>query len=157
MFDASEVIVRTKLLQGAAILILVTTAFGAGYTVGHRTTFRWMMEFLGAETRGNLSQRVETLARLRTGDERGAIVLLERAVDRAAETLAQGQPFSELPAATQRALRLAKAYRDVYPPMEPSADLTAVLEMTPLPDVEYCSPALRKLVEDAKARTKAIR
>jgi hypothetical protein len=114
-----------------------------------------MSEFLGAEVRGNLHQRVETLARLRTGDEAGAIDLLERAVDTAAESLPQGQPFSELSAATQAALSVAKVYREAYPPTKPSEDLVAVLAMTPLPDVEYCSPALRTLLEDARAnRTK---
>jgi hypothetical protein len=114
-----------------------------------------MSEFLGTEVRGNLHQRVETLARLRTGDEAGAIDLLERAVDTAAETLPQGQPFSELSTRTQAALSVAKVYREAYPPTKPSEDLAAVLAMTPLPDVEYCSPALRKLLEDARAnRTK---
>jgi hypothetical protein len=81
----------------------------------------------------------------------GAIDRLERAVDTAAETLPQGQPFSELAQATQAALQSAKVYREAYPPNEPSPDLVSVLEMTPLPDVEYCSPALRRLLEDARA------
>jgi hypothetical protein len=148
--------VRTKLTQGIVVFALVAAAFGGGYTLGHRKMFRWGIEYLTAETRGNLSQRVETLARLRTGDEAGAIDLLERAVDAAAETLPQGLPFSELSAATQAALSVAKVYRAAYPPKEPSEDLAAVLAMTPLPDVEYCSPALRKLLEDARANGRKL-
>ena len=154
MFDAWEAIVRTKLIPAAVVLILVAVAFGGGYALGHRRMFRWMSDALSVETRGNLTQRVETLARLRTGDESGAIALLEQSVDRAAETLPQGSAFSELAPATQIALQLAKLYREAYPPKEPSQDLVAVLTMTPLPDAEYCSPALRKLLEDATAKTK---
>ncbi len=146
---------RAKLIQGTVVVVLVAVAFGGGYALGQRDGLGWMSEFLGAEVRGNLHQRVETLARLRTGDEAGAIDLLERAVDTAAETLPQGQSFSELSAATQAALSVAKVYREAFPPTKPSEDLVAVLAMTPLPDVEYCSPALRTLLEDARAnRTK---
>lgn len=147
---------RSKLIRGTVLVLLAAAAFGAGYTVGHRGAFQWMIESLSSETRGNLSQRVETLARLRTGDQDGAIALLELAVDRAAETLPQGQPYSKLPPATQAALRDAKLYREAYPAQDPSPDLAAVLAMVPLPDVEYCSPALRRLVEDAKARREAL-
>ncbi len=111
---------RAKLIQGTVVVVLVAVAFSGGYALGQREGLGWMSEFLGAEVRGNLHQRVETLARLRTGDEAGAIALLEQAVDTAAETLPQGSAFSELSPATQNALRLAKVYREAYPPKEPS-------------------------------------
>lgn len=98
--DALEGKVRTKLLRAAIVLALVVATFGGGYTLGTLRMFRWMVESLSAETRGNLSQRVETLARLRTGDGAGAIEILERAVDTAAVTLPQGRSFSELSSET---------------------------------------------------------
>ena len=136
-----------RAVMGAVILI----AFVCGAVVGHRLTFGWMMEHLTLETRGNLANRVETLARLRTGDLEGGIELLEKSIDIAIETLPQGRPASELSEKVRLSLMTAKVYRDVYPPDDPASPVLDVLSELPLPDVKYCSPALQKLLVQARA------
>lgn len=142
---------RTKLVRSAIGLALGVGVFGGGFTLGHHWTFGWTMDFLQAETHGNLYRSVEALARLKTGDEAGAITLLEAAVDTATETLPQDRSFSQLPEATRRALQMAKTYRSVYPPAEPSEALSAILDEIPLPEAEYCSPTLQILLQRARA------
>lgn len=129
---------------GGVVAVLV--AFVAGYALGHRTTFAGLTPMLAAETELNLAQRIDTLARVRTGDIDGAVAALEGAVDAAALTLPQGQPWSSLEPRAQRSLQLAKAYRTKYPPAPPDAALSALLDTIPMPDVKYCSPAVQRML-----------
>lgn len=142
---------RTKPIRAVIVLLLGMGVFGGGFTLGRHWTYGWTMDFLHAEVRGNLHRNVEALARLKTGDETGAVELLESAVDLATESLPQGRAFSQLPAATQTALQTAKVYRAVYPSKDPPAELSSTLAMVPLPEAEYCSPTLQKLMRRAKA------
>lgn len=135
-----------RFTRTALIVALALVAFAGGYAAGHRTTLAWTMGMLSAETRGNLQDRIETLARLRTGDTDGAIALLDEAVDTATMTLPQGKPWPELAPDARSALQLAKAYRTVYPPADSQAELVALLATVPMPDLEYCSPALQELL-----------
>jgi len=107
---------------------------------------RWMTEALGAETQGNLALRVDTLARLRTGDPEGAIAQLESSVDAALVSLPQQQAWSKLPLGTQNAMMLAKAYRTAFPPEDPSSKLASTLLGVPLPPKQLCSPALQEVL-----------
>lgn len=136
-----------RAIMGIVILIV----FASGAVLGHRLTLGRMMEHLTHETRGNLANRVETLARLRTGDLDGGIELLEKSIDIAIETLPQGRPVSELSEAVRFSLMTAKVYREVYPPDDPASPVVDVLSELPLPDVKYCSPALQKLLVHAQA------
>lgn len=139
--------VRTGLI---AALVLV--AFVGGLAVGNRTTWNTTNRMLRAETQFNLGHRVETLARFRTGDATGAIVLLEQAVDSATESLPQGKPWSELEPDLRSTMQLAKAYRQHYPPPQPSQALTELLRTIPMPDVRYCSAALQELLRSGAAK-----
>ena len=133
---------RAGLMSAGALL-----AFLAGLAVGQRTIYSRLLPNLAAETQFNLTQRVDTLARLRTGDSDGAVASLERAVDTATVTLAQGRPWSELNPDVQFVMQVAKAYRTKYPPSQPNASLDALLETIPMPDVRYCSPAMQRLLD----------
>lgn len=150
-FAVLEGNLRTKLFRAAVVLVLGIGLFGIGFTLGHYWTFGWTMEFLRAEVCGNLNRNVEALARLKAGNETDVIELLEHAVDTATESLPQGQPFSQLPPATQTALQMAKVYREVYPSKDPSTELSSILATVPLPEAAPCSPTLQTLLERAKA------
>jgi hypothetical protein len=128
---------------------LALCAFVAGYAVGHRVTFARLMRLVASETQFALSQRVESLALLRTGDTAGAIAGLEHAVDTAALSLPQGKRWSELDPDLRFTLQLAKAYRTRYPPTDPDAELPAFLETVPMPDVRFCSPAIQELLRSS--------
>ena len=134
------------------LLAVIGVAFASGYAVGTQRTFRWMMDALSSETQGNLVQRVETLARLRTGDREGAIVQLEQSVDTAVMTLPQEKRWPELSESVQSALMVAKAYRIAFPAVDPHPDLVATLSEVPLPERQYCSPALQKVMELAEVQ-----
>lgn len=121
-------------------------AFVGGYAVGQRTTFAQLMPMLALETQFNLAQRVETLARYRTGDAAGAIAGLEDVVDAATLNLTQGKPWSDLAPDVQFSLQLVKAYRERVPLQQPNRALTELLATIPMPDLEYCSPAMRELL-----------
>jgi hypothetical protein len=143
--------VRTTPIRAAVVLVLGIGLFGIGFTLGHYWTFGWTMEFLRDEVRGNLNRNVEALARLKAGNETGAMELLEHAVDTVTESLPEGRPFFQLPPATQRALQTVKVYREVYPSKDPSTELSSTLAMVPLPKAEYCSATIQTLLERAKA------
>jgi hypothetical protein len=134
----------------AAAAGIAACGFAAGFVAGHRTTFAGGMRLLAAETQGNLGLRVETLAKLRTGDAAGAIAGLEQAVDTATMSLPQRRPWSDLDPDTRSTLQLVKAYRHVHPPAAPDPELTALLDSIPMPHVNYCSPALRQLLEASR-------
>jgi hypothetical protein len=139
-----------RFTRTALIVALGLGGFVAGYTAGHRTTFGWTMGMLSAETQGNLVQRIETLARLRTGDTGGAIALLEEAVDTATMTLPQGGTWLKLDPDVRSALQLSKVYRTVYPLDESQTELAALLATVPMPDLQYCSPALQTLLRQPR-------
>ena len=134
------------------LLAVIGIAFVSGYALGTQRMFRWMMDALSNETQGNLAQRVETLARLRTGDREGAIAQLEQSVDTAVMTLPQEKRWTELSESVQRALMVAKAYRSAFPAVNPHPDLVAKLSEVPLPERQYCSPALLKVMELAEVQ-----
>jgi hypothetical protein len=135
------------------VLAGVLCAFVGGYAVGQRATFAQLMPLLALETQFNLAQRVETLARYRTGDAAGAIAGLEEVVDTATLNLTQGKPWSDLEPDVQFSLQLAKAYRERFPPQEPNAALSALLATIPMPELEYCSPAMRELLSSDLTQT----
>lgn len=139
-----------KLIRAGIALAIAATVFVSGYALGHRRTFAWTTQWLTAETQFNLSQRVDTLARLRTGDTAGAITGLEQAVDTATLSLSRGKPWSESQPEARSTFQLVKAYRSRYPPSQPSQELSAFLESIPMPDVRYCSPALQQLLRTPK-------
>lgn len=107
-----------------------------------------LLPVMAAATTADLAQRVETLARIRNGDHAGAIAMLEKNVDAATVSLPIGKPWAELDASARSALQLAKAYRSTYPPAPTESALVQVLATIPMPAVEYCSPALRKVLAD---------
>ncbi len=148
---------RPKPIRTAFILALGIAIFCIGFALGHKWTFRWTMEFLLAEVRGNLNRNVEVLARLREGNETGAVELLEHAVDTVIESLPEGRRFSQLPPLTQTALQKAKVYREVYPPQNPRSELSSILATIPLPEAEACSPPLQRLLDRAKAEGAELR
>jgi len=132
---------------GLVVLGLTVVSFLVGLAVGHHGTFDWVMGYLQNEVEGNLTQRVETLARLRTGDEAGAISFLEDSIDRATVNLATNRPWTEMSPQTQNALAWAKLYREAFPAAA-DAEVTRVLEKIPMPDVRDLSPAVRQLLEE---------
>lgn len=131
-----------------AVIAAITVALvgaGAGYLIGHSRGVAWGTERLRHETMGNLSARVETLSRLRTGDVEGAIEMTETYADAATTTLSMGRPFAELPEDSKRVLMMTKLYRSRFP--SDSAEVERVLEpVPPLPtDHEFCSDAMRQV------------
>jgi hypothetical protein len=135
------------MMRGALLALIAVAAFVGGVSIGQRRSMDMLRSMMASETTGNLAQRVETLARIRTGDHSGAIAWLEQAVDSATTTLPMGKPWSGLDRSTQSAMQLAKAYRSVYPAATDTA-LVQLLETVPMPAIEYCSPALRKVLAD---------
>lgn len=127
------------------MLAVAAAAFTGGYIAGHRTTFAQGIQMLAVETQGNLAQRLETLARIRTGDVDGAIAILEEAVDTATLTLPQGRSYEELNPGMQVVLQIAKAYRTRHP-SSAAPELGALFEGIPLPEMQYCSPAMQLLL-----------
>lgn len=143
----SVAVVRTTL-----VTLVVVAAFAGGFHVGQRRSLDVALTMMAADTTGNLAQRVETLARIKTGDHAGAIALLEHGLDAATTTLPMGKPWSGLDRSTQSALQLAKAYRSVFPPAASETALVELLETIPPPEVQYCSPALRQVIENGARR-----
>jgi hypothetical protein len=136
------------MMRGALLALIAVAAFVGGVSIGQRRSMDMLRSMMASETTGNLAQRVETLARIRTGDHSGAIAWLEQAVDSATTTLPMGKPWNGLDRSTQSAMQLAKAYRSVYPPAATDTALVQLLETVPMPAIEYCSPALRKVLAD---------
>ncbi len=118
----------------------------AGFYAGQELTFT----YLETEVLATLALHIETLSRLRIGNEVGAIEMLEMSVNRAVMTLPQNRPVSELPERTKRTLGLAKLYRTAYNPDVADAQMAgSVLEMVPTPPVPTCSPAVQEVVQSA--------
>ena len=143
----------SNIVRNAVTLVLVLTAFVGGLAVGNRTISEAAIQMGTAETQGNLAHRVETLARLRTGDADGAIVLLEQAVVSATESLPQGKPWSDLEPDLQLTLQMAKAYLERQPPQQTSPALAALLGTIPMPDVQYCSAAMQELLRSRDTKS----
>lgn len=106
-----------------------------------------LLPVMAAATTADLAQRVETLARIRNGDHAGAIAMLEQNVDAATVSLPIGKPGPNWTPA-RSAQQLAKAYRSTYAPAPTESALVQLLATIPMPAVEYCSPALRKVLAD---------
>ena len=134
------------LVRLSVAALIAIAAFGSGYAIGGVRGASWWMERLRLEVAGNLSYRVETLARLRTGDESGGVQLLEMSLDQAMLTLPQGENWEDFPLPVQQSMMLGKAYRAAYPASEDVPELSHILEQVPLPEAEYCSPALQRIL-----------
>ena len=141
-----------NLVRGVVMMILLVAAFVGGLSVGQRRSMDTLLAMMASETTGNLAFRVETLARIRTGDHAVSIAALEQAVDVATTSLPMGKPWTELDAGARSALQVAKAYRSVYPPAATETALIQLLATVPMPAVEYCTPALRKLLADGASK-----
>jgi hypothetical protein len=118
---------------------------GAGYLAGESQGVGWGVDRLQLETQGNLSSRIETLSRLRTGDSDGAIEILEKSADAATLTLPMGRTFEELPDGSKRVLMMTKLYRSAFPSESPVVrDVLGPVPPLP-PDHEFCSDAMRQV------------
>lgn len=138
---------KTKIARVGIVLTGALLVFLAGYAAGQRTTYSGFMPVLAAETHFNLTQRIETLARIRLGEADAAIPALERTIDAATVNLAQGKPWTELDPGVQSSLQVAKAYRSKYPSSQPDAALAALLDTIPTRDVNTFSPAMQRLLQ----------
>jgi hypothetical protein len=145
--------VTSNIVRNGVTLLLVLTAFVGGLAVGNRTMWAAAIQMLTAETQGNLTHRVETLARLRTRDADGAIALLEQAVVSATESLPQGKPWSDLEPDLRLTLQMAKAYLERHPPQQMTPALAALLGTIPMPDVQYCSAAMQELLRSGDTKS----
>lgn len=130
-------------IAGIASLVIV---FFAGFAVGSRWTFSWMLDFQRAEVVGNLNLMVEYLARIRTGDQSGAVEFMESRLDSGLATLPQESSWDDLPESTRKTLILLKAYRMKYPPKQPSEEFRKHIDFIPdsIEIPKYCSPAIQK-------------
>ena len=59
------------------VMLVIVAAFVGGLYVGQRRSLDVALSMMAADTTGNLAQRVETLARIKTGDHAGAVAFLE--------------------------------------------------------------------------------
>ncbi len=134
------------IVRSAALLLLALATFGAGYAFGHRAALGEAMPLLAAETQYNLAQRIESLAKLRSGDVSGAVADLEGITDAAASNLLQWRAWSDLEPGAQRSIQLTKAYRSRFPSSN-NDELVALLAPVPNLEARFCSPALRALLE----------
>jgi hypothetical protein len=128
-------------------IILLPIVGGVGYIAGHRQGFRLINNHLRTEVEGNLLLTLEEVARIRTGDQEGAIELMEQRLDSGVLSLSQGKPWDETPESVKKKLILLKAYRTKFPPKESAPHLDKALKMIPelvLP-AKWCSEALNKL------------
>ncbi|MBN1901835.1 hypothetical protein JW926_10985 [Candidatus Sumerlaeota bacterium] len=148
---------KKRIMLSIVTLVVLAIVFLAGIAVGNRRTFDFMMEFQRAEVNANLNFTVETLALIRTGDQSGAIELMENRLDIGLVTLAQKQPWEDLPESTRKTLILLKTYRKIYPPKQQSAVLQEALNLIPSSHEppEYCSPPLQKALEVSEGNHEA--
>ena len=131
--------IRSIILAGILLLAGLAVGFFLGFSRGQLA----FIELTANEAQGSLGVTVEVLSRLRTGDEKGALELLERQADTLIMTLPQDREYS---LCTQG----AKLYRMAYPPPpDSSPELFERLRKIPtLPkDHEHCSPALKRVTE----------
>lgn len=104
-----------------------------------------LIHFLQVEAAGNLTQRIETLSRLRLGDAPAAILQLESEADQLAESIALNS------GADRRVLAYFKTYLTVAPPSPARAKaLAATLDGVPTLDPSQCKTALQALLLSAK-------
>lgn len=132
---------RWNPLRLVALLSLTVLAGAAGYLAGVWRGQSATMEALQREAAGNLTQRIEVLSLLRTGDEPLAITWLEEEADQLTLSIASNR-FAD-----RRVLSAAKTYRSVIPP--PSSreqELAALFATLPVLDPSQCTTALRKLL-----------
>jgi hypothetical protein len=137
-------VARPIVRRAAWVLLAIITGVG-GYAVGSRQAHQTMIRTLQVEAAGNLTQRIEALSLLRTGDVPAAIGRLDREVDVLTKTIAAN------PGADQRVLAFMKTYLSVASP-SPSREkeLTTSLEGVPVLDPGKCNTALRALLLLAK-------
>jgi hypothetical protein len=133
-----------RVLRTALVVAGFLISFVAGGVIGNRWTFSWMHGVLRAEVLGNLNFRLDALAALRLGEPETAIRLLEPLVDPPVATLTQRRDWRELPEEVQRALVLAKKYRERYPRERPSPYYDAAFAAVP---DEPIDPKSRRPVE----------
>lgn len=128
-------------IRRAAWVALAVAAAAAGYLAGSRQGHQATIRALQTEAAGNLTQRIEALSLLQTGDVPTAIMRLEEEADQLTLSIASND------GADRRVLASAKAYRSVVPPPPSRAEeLSAVFEAVPTLDPSQCSSALRTLL-----------
>ena len=132
-------------LRVAALILLPLAAGVVGFALGQRQDHQAMMRLLQGEASGNLTQRIETLSRLRMGDDSGAIRRLESEADSLTLSIASN------PSADQRALAYMKTYLSVAPPSAArEKQLSAALQGVAVLEPGKCDSDLKALLISAK-------
>ena len=131
-------------IASIGVLALVTCL--GGYALGHRAALRQTLPMLAADTQFNVAQRIESLAKLRLGDTPGAVADLEAVVDAGVVNTLRWRAWADLEPAVQRSMQLAKAYRSQFPASS-NAALVDLRAPVPVIQAQFCSPALRTLLE----------
>lgn len=130
---------RRTLFRRAGAIALLMVAVLVGHLTGQQRATRWGIGLMRAEANANLMWRIEALALIRTGQTDRAVEGLEAQADNLAVVIAQN--------GGGEALALAKAYREAVPPPDSrSAELSAVFAALPETKMEWCSPALQRLL-----------
>ena len=135
--------VRIVSISGLALVACL-----GGYALGHRAALRQSLPMLAADTQFHVAQRIESLAKLRLGDTAGAVADLEAVVDVGVVNTLRWRAWSDLEPAVQRSMQLAKAYHSKFPASS-NAALDDLLAPVPVIEAQFCSPALRMLLEQS--------
>jgi hypothetical protein len=122
--------------------MLVAMASGiGGYAAGNRQMHGWAVGMMQREAAGQLTQRIETLSRLRMGEVDAAVDQLDAEVD----TLVTGMARNA--GADTQALASAKTYFSVVPPSpDRAAVLSPLLADVPVLAPGQCTNALSALL-----------
>ena len=125
------------------LIIVMLTLFFINCSNG-----RFYRKIHQTEVEGNLVCLVETLCRIHTDDEPGAMNLMEIRLDSGLSSLMHGKKWEDLDLSTQNTLRLIKAYKVKYPPKDNQKELQLLLDQIPYDkDKNYCSPAINKALK----------
>ena len=134
----------TTVTRAVWILLAVVTGVG-GYAIGSRQGHQSMISALQVEAAGNLTQRIETLSRLRIGDVPAAILQLESEADLVTQNIANNA------GADQRVLAYMKTYLSVAPPSPArEKELSNALAGVPVLEPGKCKTALKALLLSTK-------
>lgn len=127
---------RGYLATGIGICLALLIGSTIGYAVGNQKGRSTALRMLTIEAGGNLTQRLEVLSLMRSGNPDRAITELEDQVDTLTLTLAANR-------VQPKVLSTVKAYRAIIPSHDRRAELDAILADVPdLGDAD-CPSAVR--------------
>ncbi len=140
------------------VVCLVFAGMVVGYLLGAGYSGSLMKKIIMGSNASWLSQHIHYLAMSRTGDANGAITNIEAMLDNSIIQLAMGATdrqghfhHDRIPFLHLLALQKARVYADAGHRQAFSNESLTILDQVSPPEVEFCSPALRALQEQASS------